>query len=137
MARGKAMSQRFAIGLGARRGVDPREAADFVARVAAGFGIEPKTSALYTIDAKEDDAALRAAARLLETPIYFLPLAALLAREGDALTYSARVKDLVGVGSVAETTALAGAGAGSRLLAPRLASGGLTCAIARIGDRTT
>jgi cobalt-precorrin 5A hydrolase len=38
---------------------------------------------------------------------------------------------MFGVGSVAEAAALAGAGQGSLLLAPRIASARLTCAIAR------
>jgi cobalamin biosynthesis protein CbiG len=60
----------------------------------------------------------------------------LRARDKDVLTRSARVEQMFGVGSVAEAAALAGAGSGSILLAPRVATTRLTCAIAcaREGD---
>ena len=63
--------------------------------------------------------------------VVFLSLENLRARDKDVLTHSARVEEIFGVGSVAEAAALAGAGAGSILLAPRVATTRLTCAIAR------
>ena len=125
------MTSRYAIGVGARRGVDARELAALVALVAEQAGIAPRGVPLYTIEGKETEDGLRAAARLLETELVFLPLEALLARKDDALTRSPRVEALLGVGGVAETAALAGAGPGSVLLAPRVATTRLTCAIAR------
>lgn len=180
MARGEELSALYAIGIGARSGVDVqeaialiREACETYVRAPAcgrkGLRIaesdeaalshqcldgkrgdgphpsplrgptfsdqwekEPRTMiALFTIDAKRDEAGLREAARLLELPLVFLPLQALLARRDELLTHSPRVEALTGVGSVAEAAALVGAGPGSLLLGPRLASARATCAIAR------
>lgn len=134
------MSARFAIGVGARRGVDAEELVTLVRRALAETPARPaplpasrerEQIALFTIDTKRDEAGLYEAARLLNTTIVFLPLEALLARKHEAPTRSARVEALTGVGSVAEAAALAGAGPGSILLGPRIATDRLTCAIAR------
>ena len=45
-------------------------------------------------------------------------------------TFSSRAQALLGVASVAEAAALAGAGAGAQLSVARLAADGATCAIA-------
>jgi cobalt-precorrin 5A hydrolase len=45
-------------------------------------------------------------------------------------TRSERVRRLTGVGSVAEAAALVGAGPGARLILPRIADPGATCALA-------
>ena len=71
-------------------------------------------------------------ARIVDTAP--LSLENLRARDKDVLTRSARVEELLGVGSVAEAAALAGAGSGSILLAPRDATTRLACAIARAKD---
>jgi hypothetical protein len=86
---------------------------------------------LFTIEAKRAEASLHEAARQLKIPLVFLPLDSLVAHKRELLTHSPRVEALTGVGSVAEAAALVGAGAGSRLLGPRLASARATCAIAR------
>lgn len=128
------LETRFAIGVGARRDVDANALATLVrqtmAQLAPSAG-EREPPTLFTIDAKQDEAGLHEAARLLQTTIVFLPLEALVARKDDVVTRSARVAALTGVGSVAEAAALAGAGAGSILLGPRIATARLTCAIAR------
>lgn len=49
-------------------------------------------------------------------------------------TRSERVLALTGVPSVSEAAALAAAGANSQLIAPRVALGPATCALARTGD---
>ena len=92
------------------------------------------------------------AAATLDKPLVLLPLPALALAAGGALTRSARVLERFGLPSIAETAALAGAltlarsrtpgaspdeGAGSaRLLAPRLAAGAATCALARGTEET-
>jgi hypothetical protein len=178
MARGEELSARYAIGIGARSGVDAREAVALIWKACeiyvrgpspacgrrwprearsdegpngnAGVMASPHPTrlcratfshewekewgaeiALFTIEAKRGEAGLHDAARLLNLPLVFLPLDRLLARKDELLTRSPRVEALTGVGSVAEAAALVGAGAGSRLLGPRLASVGVTCAIAR------
>lgn len=87
--------------------------------------------AIFTIDSRQNESGLDEAARRLNTRIVFLPLAALVARKDDVLTRSPRIEALMGVGSVAEAAALVGAGPGSLLLGPRIASARATCAIAR------
>jgi cobalt-precorrin 5A hydrolase len=131
MARGEAVRARYAIGIGARRDVDAGELASLVREVAAQHGVELQSATLVTIEARRDEPGFRDAARLLDMAALFLSLENLRARDSDVLTRSARVEELLGVGSVAEAAALAGAGGGSFLLAPRVATTRLTCAIAR------
>ena len=50
------------------------------------------------------------------------------------VTRSARIEALRGVGSLAEAAALAAAGPQGRLVLPRIASAGATCALATLGD---
>ena len=50
------------------------------------------------------------------------------------MTRSERVLAIAGVSSVSEAAALAAAGPGARLLAPRVAVGSATCALAVSGD---
>ena len=52
------------------------------------------------------------------------------------LTRSERVLAVAGVPSVSEAAALAAAGPGARLIAPRIAVGPATCALAISGDAT-
>jgi len=131
MARGEAVSARYAIGIGARKDIDARELAGLVREVAARLGVDLQSATLATIEARCDELGLQGAARLLDMPAVFLSLENLRARDNDVLTRSARVQEMFGVGSVAEAAALAAAGSGSILLAPRVATRRLACAIAR------
>lgn len=125
--------------------------------IAAGFGCRPScsvedlcgalASALSTSGASLADVhalfgaevaaapALCGAASALDKPLVLLPLAALKDSAGAALTRSARVIERFGLPSIAETAALAGllelGASGARLLSPRVACGGATCALAR------
>ena len=56
--------------------------------------------------------------------------AALAAAQPGCVTRSAAAERVVGVGSVAEGSALAAAGPGGTLLLPRIASARATCALA-------
>jgi len=125
----------FAIGLGARRGVEPEALAAFVRESAAAAGLLATGAPLYTLQKEADAEAFARAAALLETRLTFLPAEALKAREADALTHSARAAALFGLAGVAELAALAGAGAGSALIGPRAASARYTCAFARAAAR--
>lgn len=99
---------------------------------------------LFSIELLAAAPALRAAAEALDEPLVLLPLERLVAMAAGALTRSERVIARFGVPSIAETAALAGAielGAGgmprsARLLAPRLAAGAATCALARLTETT-
>lgn len=128
----------LAIGIGCRIGATAETIAALVRRaleraVAAMPGELPARgirAALFTAVEKQGEAGLREASVLLSMPLVFLPRAALVEHADDAATRSERVVALFGVPSLAETAALAGAGMGSRLLVTRIASDGVTCAVA-------
>ncbi len=120
----------IAIGLGCRKGVSGEVIASLV-REALERIEQPGAAALFTVDAKRDEAGLAQAAQALAMPLHFLTREALEAVADLAQTRSPRVEALFGVPSVAETAALAGAGPGSVLILPRIACDNVTCAIAR------
>jgi cobalt-precorrin 5A hydrolase len=70
------------------------------------------------------------AAETLGIPILWIDRAALRGEQGRCLTRSARAQREVGLASVAEAAALAGAGPGGRLVLARIAADGVTCALA-------
>lgn len=96
---------------------------------------ENGAQALFTSVDKQSEPGIAAAAARLALPLVYLPRAALEAAAPGAQTRSERVVALFGVPSVAETAALAGAGPGATLIVPRMASGGATCAIAKLHPR--
>ncbi|MGQ9371149.1 cobalamin biosynthesis protein [Azospirillum sp. ST 5-10] len=123
----------IAAGLGCRRGCDGREIAGLVRTAFAAAGLDDGARAatvLFAPDAKRDEPGLADAARRLALPLRFLPRDALAAVAGRTVTRSARVAAAVGLPSVAEAAALAGAGPGGRLLLPRLSTPRATCALA-------
>lgn len=121
----------LAIGLGLRRGATAQAIVALVSRALERAGEPAGEAALFTVAGKEAQAALHEAAAMLGLPLAFLPRAALASQSGAAITRSDRVVALFGVPSVAETAALAGAGAGSALIVPRMTADGVACAIAR------
>ena len=91
---------------------------------------------MFTLAAKADEPGLIEAARIIGIALTPLPLAALAAQVERILTPSAAVEwPRFGAPNVAEAAALAGAGEGGRLLGPRLAADGATCAIALSPER--
>ena len=85
---------------------------------------------MFTLAAKADEPGLVEAERLLGATLTALPLAALKAQAERILTPSPSAQARFGAPNIAEAAALAGAGEGGRLLGPRLAADGATCAIA-------
>jgi cobalt-precorrin 5A hydrolase len=120
----------LAVGVGCRSGCPGETIATLVRRALGGLG-EGGAAALFTSVDKQGEAGIAEAALLLALPLVYLPRKALEAAAPRAQTRSERVVSLFGVPSVAETAALAGAGAGSALVVPRMAADGATCAIAR------
>ena len=82
---------------------------------------------------KGTEAGIVAAAAARGVPLVLIAQNALEAADRSSLTRSARSMDTFNVHSVAEAAALAAAGPGARLLAPRIAVGPVTCALAE-GD---
>ncbi len=74
------------------------------------------------------------AARHLGLDLVFLDRDALREQAPFVQTRSIRAESRFGVPSVAEAAALAGAGPGAALIVPRIASQGVTCAIAQSRD---
>jgi cobalt-precorrin 5A hydrolase len=128
------MSDRYAIGIGARRGVAAQDVVELVRRVAQTHGVDLRHATLYALESKAQERGLHEAARELGVELTFLPLAALRARKAAAATHSPRVQAMFGVGSVAEAAALVGAGPKSRLAAPRVTTPVAACALARRGE---
>lgn len=124
------MTTSYAIGLGARRGVDAKSLVDLVRRVAKNLNVTLAESALYTTESKATEPGFHEAARELGLTLTFLPLGSLKQRRGASKTHSQRVQAMFGVGSISEAAALVGAGPGSRLLAPRESTPLVACAIA-------
>jgi cobalt-precorrin 5A hydrolase len=118
----------IAIGVGCRGGCPAGAIEALVRRALAGVSDAPL--GLFTLVDKRDEPGLAKAANRLGLSLTYLTREALRDREGDVQTRSERAASLFGVPSVAEAAALAGAGAGSVLIVPRIAEGGATCAIA-------
>ena len=129
------MSARYAIGAGGRREVDATALAALAREAAARCGVAVEGAAFAALAGREDEAAFRAAASLLGARLVLLPLEELRERDAELLTRSPRVEAMFGVGSLVEALALAAAGEGSRLLAPRSTTERLACAIAEAQDR--
>ena len=92
---------------------------------------ELRLIAIPSSKAQESGVVAAAAARRI--PIVLIAQPALEAVSEFVITRSARALAAMNVNSVAEAAALAGAGAHSRLLGPRVAVGPVTCALAE-GD---
>jgi cobalt-precorrin 5A hydrolase len=121
-------------GVGCRKGV---LAADIKAAIVAAFA-EAGVAAcelrlIATSVAKGGEPGVVAAASAIGVPLVLIPPGDLAAAEMRVTTRSERVMALLGVASVAEAAALAAGGPAARLLAPRIAVGPATCALAVSG----
>jgi cobalt-precorrin 5A hydrolase len=128
MDRGEAMSGRIIAGMGCRRDC-PAEAIISLLRRACGEAGRTAT-ALAVPAFKEDEVGLREAARQLGLTLILVEPALLAAAQQRCITRSVHAARTTGIASVAEGSALAAAGAGGRLILPRIAGGGATCALA-------
>ncbi|SFK53129.1 cobalt-precorrin 5A hydrolase [Methylorubrum salsuginis] len=123
-------------GVGFRAATTPEEIVALVRRALHEAGLAP--DALTALATAADRAGapnfLDVAAALDLAPVGIEPTA-LAAADAQVVTRSARIAASRGVGSVAEAAALAAAGPGARLVLPRIASAGATCALARVPDQ--
>jgi cobalt-precorrin 5A hydrolase len=127
-------SQFLAIGIGCRSGVSAEAIAALVETALARAGRPELGAALFTVADKQAETGLAEAAARLGLPLVHLPRAALEAVADRVETRSEKVIELFGVPSIAEGSALAGAGAAGRLLIPRMAERGATVAVAISGE---
>lgn len=127
------MTDIIAIGLGCRKGCSGDVLIRLISQALAEWPPHlPEHGArkLFTIEDKRDEAGIRQAADLLGIELVLLSRDRLNAVMPRTQTYSARAQELFGVASVAEASALAGAGDDAVLVVPRVSSGHATCAIA-------
>ncbi len=115
-------------GIGLRPGADAAEIVALVEQAERCSGWRPSVLAVPWF--RRDDGGPRTAADLLSLELRVVPPDALEAAQARCRTRSARAQAQVGVAAVAEGCALAAAGSGSRLLLARIASAGVTCALA-------
>jgi cobalt-precorrin 5A hydrolase len=130
MALDEAMSGYVAIGVGCRTGVSGGAIAALVRRALAESGAPEGERRIFTLAVKAEEPGLVEAARTIGTTLTGLPLAALQREAARVLTPSPAVEGRFGAPAIAEAAALSGAGAGGKLLGPRLAADGATCAVA-------
>lgn len=134
MGLGQSVTPLLAIGVGCRAGVAGEAVAALVARARAGLDVDAPAR-LFTVTDKRGEPGLEAAALALGLDLVFLSHGELAAVAGAVVTPSPASMARFALPSIAEAAALAGAGPGARLLVPRIAGGGVTCAIA--GQPTT
>jgi cobalt-precorrin 5A hydrolase len=121
-------------GVGCRRGTGAAqiEAAIDAALARAGLGIAA-IRLIATSAAKGNEPGIATAASSIGVPLVLVAEDELTAAGTRAVTRSQRVLALTGVPSVAEAAALAAGGPAARLIAPRIAVGPVTCALADSG----
>jgi cobalt-precorrin 5A hydrolase len=118
-------------GIGCRRGAPAPDIEAVIRAVLAYTGFSAQAlDAIATIASKESEAGIQAAAEKLGVSVVLVADADVRAAEHRTQTRSERVRALKGFSSVAEAAALAAAGPTARLIAPRLAIGAATCALA-------
>jgi len=122
-------------GVGCRAGASAREIETAIAAALDGAGLAPGALGMIaTSSAKGGEPGIAAAASGRGVKLVVVPQAAFEAAGARAVTRSERVLALTGVPSVSEAAALAAGGPGARLIAPRVAVGPATCALAIAGD---
>ena len=122
-------------GVGCRKGAQVADikAVIFAALDRAGIATS-ELRIIATSAAKGGEPGIAVAALVMGVPLVLVPVADLVSASVCAATRSERVMALAGVPSVAEAAALAAAGPAARLIAPRIAVGRATCALAATGD---
>ena len=118
-------------GVGFRRGASAGAIDALIRRALADAALPPgRLAAIATARDRAGEASVRAAAAGFGLVPLGLEPEALRAADARVPTRSARIEGTRGVGSLAEAAALAGAGPGATLVAPRIDDGAVTCALA-------
>ena len=122
-------------GIGCRKGVSAKDIETAIAAALAKAGVAAEQlDVIAAPAAKAGEPGIAAAAIARGVPLMLVSQSQLVAAVAGTATHSERVMALKGVPSVAECAALAGAGAGGRLMLARLAVGPATCALAIAGE---
>jgi cobalt-precorrin 5A hydrolase len=118
-------------GIGCRRGASADAITAVIETALARCGrASGSLGAIATAAAKGGEPGIAGAAAALGVQLVLIAQSDLEAAAGRTQTRSERVIALTGVPSVAEAAALAAGGSAARLLAPRIALGPATCALA-------
>ncbi|MGJ5011947.1 cobalamin biosynthesis protein [Bradyrhizobium oligotrophicum] len=121
----------IALGIGYRRAASVADIEAVIAQALSLARLAPADVAvLATAADKVSEPGVISAARWLGRPLVGVASADMAAVADRAITRSDRVRRLKGVPSVAETAALAAAGANARLILARVANAVATCALA-------
>jgi cobalt-precorrin 5A hydrolase len=124
-------------GVGCRKGAATAEIKAAIAAALAESGLGAQSLDLIaTAQAKQAEPGIAAAAAALGVRLVLVPHADLAAVEARTVTQSQRVREHIGVPSVAEAAALAAGGPMARLLAARIVVGPATCALAATGAKS-
>ena len=122
-------------GIGCRAGAPARDIEAAIAAALTEAQLAPSSvDVIATSVAKEHEPAIATAASTRGVRFVVVTQVELEAAAAGTVTRSERVFAIAGVPSVSEAAALAAAGAGARLLVPRIAIGQATCALAVGGD---
>jgi cobalt-precorrin 5A hydrolase len=122
-------------GVGCRAGASAGEVEAAIAAALDRAGVAAgKLGMIATSSAKGGEPGIAAAASERGVKFVVVPQGEFEAAGARVVTHSERVFKLTGVPSVSEAAALAAGGPGARLIAPRIAVGPATCALAIIGD---
>jgi cobalt-precorrin 5A hydrolase len=122
-------------GIGCKAGASAQEIEAAIGAALSQAGLEGDALGLIaTSHAKASEAGIAAAATERGLRIAVVTQADLVSAGAQTGTRSERVLAVAGVPSVSEAAALAAAGPGARLIAPRVAVGPATCALAISGD---
>jgi cobalt-precorrin 5A hydrolase len=118
-------------GIGCKRGTMSEDIVSLILAALASYDIaSEKLDAIATETLKADERGIADAARLLSVRLVKCSLPDLDQIADKVMTRSLRVQALKGVPSIAEASALVGAGRNARLLGARVATDKVTCAIA-------
>jgi cobalt-precorrin 5A hydrolase len=122
-------------GVGCRKGAsgDAVRSAIVAALDRAGYSADA-LDLIATSAAKGGEPGISAAAVALGLPLVLVPQNDLEAAGARTMSRSQRVIAITGVPSLAEAAALAAGGPQARLVAPKIAVGPATCALAACGD---
>jgi cobalt-precorrin 5A hydrolase len=130
----EAMSSAAVMGVGCRSGVTAEAIIAAAQGTLALAPIPVRLVGLHTSARKLAEAGLKEAAARLALELHFHEDGALRAVESRIVSASKKVARLIGVGSVAEASALCGAGDGAELLVPKHSTGDVSCAIALVEE---
>ena len=122
-------------GIGCRKGTTAEEINTAIDTALAVAALLPdRLSLMATSDGKGSEPGIIQAASARGVQLVLVKPGDLEAAGPRTLSSSPRVKELIGIPSVAEAAALAACGPTSRLIVPRIVEGPATCAIATTED---